>query len=97
MNIIWTEDAKQSYYETIDFILARWTEKEVIRFADEVGHVLDLITVSPFMFRHSDKMDIRIAIIQKKTSLFYLVNKTEIVLLLFWDNRRNPATLKILH
>lgn len=44
--ISWNPLAKIDYYENIDFLLEKWSEKEAQQFIDEVNHIKFLIGVS---------------------------------------------------
>ena len=36
INIIWSEQAKQTYFENIDYLLAEWTEKVAVDFIKNI-------------------------------------------------------------
>ncbi len=46
------------------------------------------------MFPLSEKENIYKCVIVKQVSLYYRINKNQIELLRFWDNRRNPEKLE---
>ncbi len=95
MNVIWSDRAKISYFEVIEFILKKWTVREVRKFDDKTKKIISLIEKSPEMFPTSKKKNIRKCVLTKQTSLYYTITDEKVFLVTFWDNRRNPKTLKL--
>lgn len=95
-SIYWTDLAKVSYEEELDFINYKWNLKEVEKFMDLVEHKLSLLSKDILQGRLSLKIAVSKLTISKQTSLFYIFrkDKKQIDLLLFWNNKRDPETLK---
>ena len=74
---------------------AEWGERAVQNFVRKSMRVLNQITENPYIFKASKSKDVRKGFITKQTSLIYRVKKKEIELLFFWDNRQDPAKLKL--
>jgi plasmid stabilization system protein ParE len=92
--IIWTIPALNSFQQNIDYLNENWTEKEVFAFTEKVNDILHLIREQPELFRKSSKYkNVHRAVVMKQITLVYQVKprKREIELLIFWDNRKNPA------
>jgi ParE toxin of type II toxin-antitoxin system, parDE len=51
-----------------------------------------LISINPFLFPKSDFLDIHVCPFGH-FSIYYKIEKNEIVILAFWDNRQNPLSL----
>ncbi len=97
MKIIWTRTAKLSFAGILDYLNENWTQREIDNFADETRNVILQIQKNPLMYiASSNAKNIRKGFVNKKVSLFYRVSKRkkEITLLMFWDNRQNPESLK---
>ncbi|MGQ0827476.1 MAG: type II toxin-antitoxin system RelE/ParE family toxin [Bacteroidota bacterium] len=94
--IIWSPKAQKTYNRIADFILKKWTKKEVKKFNDITVSTILKISKNPELFVTSkQKRNIRKGFITKHTSLLYKIKPTEIELLYFWDNRQNPKKLKL--
>lgn len=92
--IYWSERAKKSYIHVADFILKKWSVKEVRNFTDITSSTILKIAKTPEMFVASKKKDIRKGFITKHTCLLYRIKSNGIELLYFWDNRQDPKKLK---
>ena len=97
LDIFWTDSAKKSFNKIIEYLGANWTEREVRNFFNETLYLLSNIKSQPEMCRPSLKRkNVRIGIINKHTQLVYHYQprKKEIVILLFWNFKQNPAKFK---
>ena len=95
--ILWTDSAKISFSKIIEYLHKEWTEKEVSKFVNETFSLLSNIQRYPSMCRPSAKRkNVRIGIINKHTQIIYHYQprKKQIVVLLFWGPKQNPAKLK---
>lgn len=96
IKITWSPKALKSYIHIADFILEKWSKKEVKKFSDITSSTILQIAQNPELFVASKhKKNIRKGFITKHTSLIYKVKTNEIELVLFWDNRQNPKKLKL--
>ena len=87
MKIVWTEEAKQTYLQTIEFILSKWTVDVAENFETEVNRILNFISQNPKLFIRSKKKRLHKAVISEQTSLIYKVIDQQIFLVTFVDNR----------
>ncbi len=71
INIIWSDQAKQTYLENIDYLLKEWTEKEATKFMNVVDKNLFIIKKNPKTFAKIDYRDTRSAVITSQITLFY--------------------------
>lgn len=91
MEIVWTEKADETFDEIVSWIEKRFTQKEVDHFVITTYEVLDNIKELPKSYPASKTLKrVRKVVIHPHSSLYYRVQKKEIELLFFWDNRRNP-------
>jgi len=90
----WSKEAKTTYENVIAYLKENWTDKEIITFINRTEFILTIISHQPYLYKASNHKKIRKAVIGKQNSLFYLVRGSEIYLLSFWDNRRDPKKNK---
>lgn len=94
MNIVWTPNARRTFFDILKYLSEKWTDREFVSFYREVEKMLKIIKQNPRIFPASQKeKNIRKALISKHTSLYYRINcgKDQLELLVFWDNRLDPA------
>lgn len=96
MKIRWSQQAKEEYGKILEYLDENWTKKEIENFIGKTESVLNVIRENPNMFVKSAKKNICKAVITKQNTLYYHIkpNKEEIVLLSFWDNRKDPKKQK---
>jgi plasmid stabilization system protein ParE len=94
LKIRWSKEAKSTFENVLDYLRANWTHKEIEKFVSKTNAVLNVISLQPYLFKASAHKRVRKAVINKQNSLFYLVRESEIYLLSFWDNRRDPKKNK---
>ena len=92
--IVQTVTALSSYHEEIDYIYFKWNLKEVLKFESLVNAEIDRISTNPFIGKVNLKNSYSLTI-SKQTTLFYTINDNLnlIVLLLFFNNQKNPEEL----
>ena len=91
----WTPLSIDTYVETVNTIQHRWTKREADAFEEKTAKTLSLIADTPEMFPLIKRKKIRRCVLSKQTTLYYKIKETEIELLLFWGNRKNPKKLKL--
>jgi len=95
--ILWTDSAKKSFNKIIEYLETNWTEREIGKFVNETVYLLSNLKRQPKMCRPSLKRkNVRIGIINKYTQLVYHYQpkKRQIVVLLFWNPKQDPAKFK---
>lgn len=95
MKISWTQQAKISYINIIEYLQKEWTNKEIVKFVDRTENTLNIISKNPALFVRSQKKDIHKGFINKQISLYYKIHKDEIILLTFWNNSQSPKKLNL--
>lgn len=98
MEIVWTDEAEETFQNIITYIRKWFTEKEVDNFVIGTYEVLTVIKTHPKLFPVSKIrkfQSARKAVIHPHSTLFYrITTNKQITLLSFWDNRANPQKLK---
>jgi len=96
--IIWSDEAKDSFQCIIDYLQHQFTEREVARFILAFEAKINLIKISPDSYRKSShSANVYYTIILRKTILVYRIKQdTDFVELIhFWDARKNPKLFTI--
>jgi plasmid stabilization system protein ParE len=70
--IQWTERATFDLQNIIDYLLNKWTEKEVRNFARKLDKRLELISINPRLFPKTNKRkNVRRSVLTKHTVIYY--------------------------
>ena len=94
-NVKWSECAKKSYENVIDYLIAEWNEKVINDFVNKTEICIDVLTRQPFIGRESEKRKgVRKVLITKHNLLIYKVSKGGIYILDIFDTRQNPNKSK---
>lgn len=91
--IEWTLRAELTYEGEIDFILKKWSFKEVEKFMVLVNDKLQKLSAGVMTGKPSTIEGVRILVISKQTSLAYIEfeDESRIELLTFWNNKIDPS------
>jgi len=95
--IFWTPTAQKSFKKIVDYLETNWTEREVSNFVNDTVNLLSNLKRQPEMCRPSVKRkNVRIGTVNKKTQIVYHYQprKRQIVVLLFWSPKEDPAKFK---
>ncbi|NOX46108.1 MAG: type II toxin-antitoxin system RelE/ParE family toxin [Chlorobi bacterium] len=87
MNVFWSLEASNSYEEIILGLIERWPIDIVESFEGIVNKIISRLSRNKRLCPPSKKKNIRKCVIHKNVSLIYKINKTEIELVTFIDNR----------
>jgi plasmid stabilization system protein ParE len=93
--IIWSDEAKADYTSNVDYLLQEWSIQDAQEFVDNVNDIISVLDQMPDMFPLSNYQKVRKGVVCKQISILYQVHQTEIHILRFWDNRKNPKKLKL--
>lgn len=98
MEFLWTNEAHTSFNEIKKSIRKRFTEKEVEVFILELIRTMKAVETFPKSFPVSKVKKFkstRKALIHPHSTMYYRIkNKSQIIIITFWDNRDNPEKLK---
>jgi len=92
-SVTWSPTAQLTYYKVLEYLDEKWTEKELKAFIHRTEEVILYICDNPLLYPYSKESDTYKCVIVRQVSLFYRKKATTIELLMFWDNRQNPAKL----
>ena len=93
-SIKWLPEAEITFALVIEYLEKNWTVKQIENFINRTEQVIDFISQNPKQYHYSKKKDVYQAVVTRQISLYYRINREEIELLIFWDNRQNPEKLK---
>jgi plasmid stabilization system protein ParE len=93
MELVWTEEAENTYKKITDDILSKWSINELISFMDKTDEIIDLITQHNEVGMVYKKTVYRQFLITKQVYLFYRLEYQKIYLITFWNNRQDPINL----
>ncbi|MCL6257849.1 type II toxin-antitoxin system RelE/ParE family toxin [Aquiflexum sp. TKW24L] len=89
-HVFWTKEAEVSLGEIILYLEKEWSEKEIVNFLDRIEKVIALIKMSPELFPLSPTKGVRKAVIKKHSSLYYKIDKNQIIILSIRSNSKGP-------
>lgn len=94
--IQWTERAIFDLQNIIDYLLYKWTEKEVKNFVRKLDKRLELISINPRLFPKTKKRrNVRRSVLTKHTVIYYETSTDTIRIVTLFDPRQDPRKLKI--
>lgn len=94
--IKWNKLAKEDYYNNIDYLLSKWSEKEAQHFIEEVDEVIFILRHGKVDFQETDYPGIRRCAIRSQITLFYkILDRQSIELLRFWNNNQDEKKLTL--
>lgn len=94
--IRWNYLAKEDFYNTIDFLLENWSEKEAQDFIDEVYEIIYILQKGNVDFQQTDISGVKRCVLRKQITLFYkIIDKNTIELLRFWNTYQDDQNLKL--
>lgn len=95
MKIEWTLASKNDYWQNIEYLESRWSEKEVINFIDEIQYSLNLLAKENVLFIKSEYPNVYKMVVMKQITLYYSVENQTIYLLRFWNNYQDLSNFKL--
>lgn len=95
-SIFWSELAQEDYWQNIDYLERKWTEKEAILFIQKVEQILKILKENRITFKPTNYQNTYQIVVVKQITLYYHLNQNnDIVLLRFFNNFQKPDSLKI--
>lgn len=87
MPIIWTENAINTYIESIDFIMQQWSLKEVSIFENDVKKLIIKLETFNNLCPKSSILNLRKCVISKHNALIYTLQNETVVFIAFIHNK----------
>ncbi|MFT5778071.1 MAG: plasmid stabilization system protein ParE [Crocinitomicaceae bacterium] len=87
--VAWTENANDTYLDTLAFILKKWTTKEAKHFETLTKDLMEKLTHNLKLCPKVKGQTFRKCVISSQTSLVYRTRSKSVELIAFIDNRSN--------
>ena len=96
IRIIWTNTAKNDYWQNIEYLEREWTLQDVYNFIDKTDTLIELLTRQNVIFKSSNYKNVFQIPVTKQITLYYkIVENDDVELLRFWNTYQNPEKFKI--
>ncbi|ABQ03464.1 type II toxin-antitoxin system RelE/ParE family toxin [Flavobacterium johnsoniae] len=95
MNVIWAPQAKQDFWNNIDYLEAEWSEKVAQNFIDKVNATIKLLKNDNVLFIKTNYKSVYKIVITKHISLYYRIENTNLELLRFWNTFQDTEKFKL--
>ncbi|MBZ9779460.1 type II toxin-antitoxin system RelE/ParE family toxin [Psychroflexus sp. CAK8W] len=90
--VFWTKHALSELKETYEYLEKEFTDKEIRKLSVEIDYTINLISRNPELFPLSDFRGIRRVVIKTYNTLYYRLEKNQIEILSFYNNRKRSKT-----
>lgn len=92
--VIWSDEALENLRNIIYYLETAWTDRELQQFSRKLEARINLIQDRPLLFPLSlIRKNVHRWVLSKQTTIYYLVEKKQIVILSLFDNRQDPKKL----
>lgn len=95
MNVIWAPQAKQDFWNNIDYLETEWSEKTAQNFIDKVNTTIELLKNDNVLFIKTNYKSVYKIVITKHISLYYRIENTNLELLRFWNTFQDTEKFKL--
>ncbi|GAA6767609.1 MULTISPECIES: type II toxin-antitoxin system RelE/ParE family toxin [Flavobacterium] len=95
MNVIWAPQAKQDFWNNIDYLETEWSEKAAQNFIDKVNTTIELLKNDNVLFIKTNYKSVYKIVITKHISLYYRIENTNLELLRFWNTFQDTEKFKL--
>ena len=95
MKVLWSPQAKQDYWNNINYLESKWTHADVLNFINKVDAVILLLQKDNIEFVRTHYKKVCKVVITKHISLFYTIQDNTLSLLRFWNNYQDLKKLKL--
>jgi plasmid stabilization system protein ParE len=90
MEIIWSPEAQNDYWNNIQYLLEEFSVEVAQDFIEKVDQYINTISNNPKAFQTVNYKNIRFVPVVPKISLYYRVAKNQIEILRFFNNLQDP-------
>jgi len=91
--VVWTPIAANSLQEVVDFVQTNWSQEVAGQFLDLVDDRIHQLSIAPELAPLLQGTEYRKLLVHKNVSMCYMLQHDFILILLFWDNRKDPTQL----
>jgi plasmid stabilization system protein ParE len=91
LRVQWTKRADKKFDKIIDYLLVEWNEKVAKSFVKNVYDLIEILAEYPEIGTlENEEKEIRGLTIVKQVNVFYKVKDDQLIVLNFFDNRKDP-------
>jgi len=91
LRVQWTKRADKKFDKIIDYLLVEWNEKVAKSFVKNVYDLIEILAEYPEIGTlENEEKEIRGLTIVKQVNVFYKVKDDQLIILNFFDNRKDP-------
>lgn len=90
LKVFWTKEAEITLGEIVLYLEKEWNEKQIIDFLNRIDQLIEVIKTSPESFPFSTLKGVRKAVIKKQASLYFTVDRDQIIILSVRSNSKGP-------
>ena len=88
--IVWSNKAVKGFEEIIKYISSNFSKKDVNKFISDFESFISVIETKPKAFPKTKKLNnIRRIVVNKLTSITYIIKKDTVKIITVYDNRTN--------
>jgi plasmid stabilization system protein ParE len=92
--LLWSDKALEDLQNIINYLIEKWSQKEVRNFARRLDKRLEIITINPRLFpKTSRRKSVRRSVLTKHTVIYYEINENLITIVTLFDPRQSPKKL----
>lgn len=91
----WSTQAQKDYWENIDYILDEFPIEVAQKFVQKVEEIIELLKLQRVTYKATSRKNIYQIPVVKQVTLFYYADNEKVILLRFWNNKRDPESLKL--
>ena len=89
--IFWSPEAEEKYFQVLEYLEIKWTNKEVSKFIARVDELTYLLAIYPKLFPYSESKNTYKAVLTRQANLIYRIKETDLIeIVTLWDNRQDP-------
>lgn len=101
MEVIWTDFAKESVFDLLLFIRKCWGDTVAATVWEGIQKDVALLEHFPeigqvHLINKRLGIVIRELVVDKKNKIYYYIQNDNVYIIMAWDTRKNPETLKLL-
>ena len=94
-NIFWTDEAINNLEIILNYLINRWTQREITDFKRKLTRQIHIIEQNPNLFPISQyNPKLRKAVLSKQTTIFYSVSGQIIYLVYLFNNKQDTGRIK---
>ena len=91
-----SDRALEENRKLLDYLLNEWCNEITSRVHKQIEKTADRIRQTPHQFPvFLKRKNVRRSVVSPQTSIFFKINKNEIVIISVFDNRQNPKKRKL--